>query len=387
VQRLSLHLAPLLALVLLTCALGLPLLTAADAEPLLPAVLWSVLVAVPSASAGLVAWGRHRRAALPDAAPDLGAHVALLLIGGAALGLAAADLTSHAVATAGWRLLPVPVIACVAALATVVARPLRFAVFAATCLAPLALVGGKSAPALAATVVGLYAVLVLASGVLSRVLTTSLRSEAEQRARLSRLEFTNEALFADRQQLHTESRTDPLTGLANRRQMEETLQSEWNRCRRSASPLSCILLDVDHFKSYNDCYGHDGGDMCLRRIAALLGENSRRPGDVVARIGGEEFVLLLPETGPEGASTVADLLKHALAQADLPHEASPTAPRVTVSMGVATLVPEAARIPEELLKAADLALYEAKRAGRDCVVMADRRTLESARLAARGLIG
>jgi predicted signal transduction protein with EAL and GGDEF domain len=253
VHGLELRLTPVLGLVLLACALALPLFTGEGADPVLAAGIWGALIATPAASASIVAWRRRRRAVLPAATRVIGAHVALVLVGGAALGLAAADLAGPDVAASGWRLLPLTVAACVAGLATVVARRLRFALLAAACLAPLALRGASQAPALTGVVLGLYAVLLLGHGLLSMVLAASLRSEAEQRARLSRLEFTNEALFADRQQLHTESRTDPLTGLANRRQMEETLHSEWNRCRRSASPLSCVLIDIRGLAARSSC--------------------------------------------------------------------------------------------------------------------------------------
>ena len=383
---LNLRLAPLLAAAISAGALALAMIASGQDTSLLPPALWWVLVTAAALASAVLAWrrGRDGGASAPWSGTGAGWETALLLAAAAGLGLAGADLAAPG--SARW-LLTVLLAVCLVGLASIAARPLRFALVAALVLAPLAFRAAPQAPDVAVAAVVMFAVLVPVYGLVSLVLASAVRSDAEQRARLDRLEFTNEALFADRQALHTESRTDALTALANRRHLEETLRNEWSRCRRSRSPLSCVLLDVDHFKAYNDHYGHDGGDDCLRAVASLLADTSRRPGDLVARQGGEEFVLLLPETGSGGAATVAELIKRALAERDLPHAASPTAPRVTVSMGVATLVPDAERIPEELLKAADLALYEAKRSGRNCVVMADREALESARHAARGMIG
>ena len=125
------------------------------------------------------------------------------------------------------------------------------------------------------------------------------------------------------------------------------------------------MLDIDHFKAYNDHYGHGGGDRCRKSVADILSNSTRRAGDLVARYGGEEFVLLLPETGNVGATTVADLLKIAVNGAAIEHLGSPLNSVLTLSLGVATLLPESDRMPDELLKAADFALYEAKRNGRN----------------------
>ncbi|WP_448202787.1 diguanylate cyclase [Azospirillum sp. sgz302134] len=160
---------------------------------------------------------------------------------------------------------------------------------------------------------------------------------------------------------------DGLTGIANRRRFDEALLREWRRCSRSHLPLSLIMLDVDHFKAYNDHYGHQAGDECLRAVAALLAEQVKRPGDLVARYGGEEFVCLLPETDAEGAVRVAERLREAVAEQRLPHAVSPVAPHVTISLGVASATPVADAPPDSLTQLADRLLYDAKRAGRNRV--------------------
>jgi diguanylate cyclase (GGDEF)-like protein len=240
-------------------------------------------------------------------------------------------------------------------------------------------------PGLVAPLGVLAAVTLAAQWAVAAGLRRSLYSGSEQGARLRRLEELNRALSADRVALQAESRTDPLTGLANRRYLEEVLHSEWNRCRRSGAALSCLLIDIDYFKPYNDHYGHDGGDACLEQVASVLQNSSRRASDLVSRIGGEEFVVLLPETGADGATTVADMLKRAVSAAAIPHAQSPLGGHVTVSAGVATLVPDHDGTPAELLKAADLALYDAKRGGRNRIVMASLATFDLARMSVHGL--
>lgn len=160
---------------------------------------------------------------------------------------------------------------------------------------------------------------------------------------------------------------DGLTRIANRRRFDEALLREWRRCARSHLPLSLIMLDVDHFKAYNDHYGHLAGDECLRVVAGLLDERVKRPGDLVARYGGEEFVCLLPETDGEGAASVAERLRETVAGQRLPHVVSPVADHVTVSLGVACALPLADVSPDQLTHLADRLLYEAKRAGRNRV--------------------
>ncbi|MBP2313668.1 diguanylate cyclase [Azospirillum soli] len=160
---------------------------------------------------------------------------------------------------------------------------------------------------------------------------------------------------------------DGLTGIANRRRFDEALLREWRRCARSHTPLSLVMLDVDHFKAYNDHYGHQAGDECLRAIAGVLDEQTKRPGDLVARYGGEEFVCLLPETDGEGALLVAERLREAIARQRLPHAVSPVAGHVTISLGAATARPLTETPSDSLYQAADLLLYEAKRAGRNRV--------------------
>ena len=233
----------------------------------------------------------------------------------------------------------------------------------------------------------MLAVLLIAHRSLHRTIQTSWWNSMEQRMLLRRLEQSNQQLFQQRATLETESRTDPLTGLANRRRLEETLEQEWSRCRRSKAQLACVILDIDHFKRFNDHYGHDGGDECLRRVGQVLAETIRRAGDLVARYGGEEFMVLLPSTDLDGAAVVARQLHDAVNAARIPHVDSPTASFVTVSLGCASVIPSEGSLVQELPKAADLALYEAKRLGRNQVVLADEAMHESARMAARGLIG
>lgn len=161
------------------------------------------------------------------------------------------------------------------------------------------------------------------------------------------------------------STTDGVTGIGNRRRFDERLAVEWLRCGRQRLPLAVVLIDIDHFKLYNDHYGHLAGDECLRRVAQLLQATIRRADEVAARYGGEEFVLLLPDTPLPAAVTVAQRCIDHLRAAALPHPRSPTAPIITLSMGIASLVPHADAGSDTLVQAADAALYRAKHGGRN----------------------
>ncbi|KQP35496.1 diguanylate cyclase [Pseudorhodoferax sp. Leaf274] len=162
--------------------------------------------------------------------------------------------------------------------------------------------------------------------------------------------------------------TDPLTGLANRRKLDEVLQLEFRRVQRGAAPLSLLLVDIDHFKQFNDTHGHHVGDEVLQRVAAEMTRLAQRAGDLAARLGGEEFVLLLPGAGAEEAALLAQALRRQVGALDL---GTAAAGRITVSVGVAT-VDAALQLsePGELLRRADAALYRAKREGRNRVVTA-----------------
>jgi len=162
--------------------------------------------------------------------------------------------------------------------------------------------------------------------------------------------------------------TDAMTGIGNRRRFDDALDREWRRCGRSGRPLSLLMIDVDHFKAYNDHHGHLQGDECLRQVARLLVESVGRPADLVARYGGEEFVCLLPEISEEGARSVAAKFIMAIARASIPHAALPADARLTISVGAATCDDVTRQSPGALVALADKLLYAAKRAGRDQVM-------------------
>jgi diguanylate cyclase (GGDEF)-like protein len=164
---------------------------------------------------------------------------------------------------------------------------------------------------------------------------------------------------------------DSLTEIPNRREYNRVIDLEWRQSIRTQKPLSIILLDIDHFKKYNDNYGHIEGDKCLRRVARFLQSSIRRPTDLVARYGGEEFVIVLPDTDEEGAHKVAQLIKKELAELNIPHNFSSTAKQITVSQGVAGCTATLKDKPTALVKAADHALYEAKGRGRNQIVRFD----------------
>ncbi|MEE4378359.1 MAG: diguanylate cyclase [Candidatus Competibacteraceae bacterium] len=163
------------------------------------------------------------------------------------------------------------------------------------------------------------------------------------------------------------SMTDGLTGIPNRRRFDEFLETEWPRAVRSEIPLSLILADVDHFKAYNDHYGHAAGDRCLQQIAQALVEGLPRRTDLVARYGGEEFVCVLPATDHAGALAIAQRLRERVESRHIDHQYSSAGPFVTVSIGIATLQPDQHSKPRSLLEMADQRLYQAKRAGRNQV--------------------
>lgn len=162
------------------------------------------------------------------------------------------------------------------------------------------------------------------------------------------------------------SSIDSLTGIANRRQFDETLLREWRRAQRRGLSIALLVCDVDFFKHYNDHFGHQGGDECLRRIATTLRDQVRRPADLVARYGGEEFAIVLPETDAAGAMIVAEALRGAIEALHLAHAPSSGQAHVTISLGLSATVPGPANVsPQALITGADAALYEAKRGGRN----------------------
>ncbi len=166
--------------------------------------------------------------------------------------------------------------------------------------------------------------------------------------------------------LEEQSNTDGLTGIANRRSFDRTLSREWGRGQRAETPLALIMLDVDHFKHFNDYYGHLAGDACLQSLSRALAQTGRRAGEMVARYGGEEFVILLPNTDIQEALEAAHHIQRIIWSLALPH--ADTAPGiVTASLGVASLQAVRQCSAESLLRRADIALYRAKQSGRNCV--------------------
>ena len=173
------------------------------------------------------------------------------------------------------------------------------------------------------------------------------------------------ALQDANQKLEKLANLDGLTNLANRRCFDNRLETEWLRLAREQQPLSLILFDVDKFKCYNDYYGHLAGDDCLVRLAQAVQQEVRRPADLVARYGGEEFVILLPNTDVEGGIKVAQSIQQAIHNLAIPHKHSHVKDIVTVSLGIASLIPRLEVEPDTLVAHADKALYQAKEQGRD----------------------
>lgn len=196
------------------------------------------------------------------------------------------------------------------------------------------------------------------------VSTANQALEEKVRLRTQELEAANV-------QLATLSATDGLTGLPNRRRFDAYWAQEWQRALRAATPLAVIMLDVDHFKAYNDRYGHQQGDECLRQVGAALRATIRRAGELVARYGGEEFVVVMPGAGQAHALETAQAIRAAIEATGMVHETSGVAPVVTVSVGVAWGVPTPTDARDLLVQQADAALYAAKAQGRNRVVCAE----------------
>lgn len=176
-----------------------------------------------------------------------------------------------------------------------------------------------------------------------------------------------QAQMAEMQHL---SVTDPLTQLLNRRAFENTVDQEWKRASRTGTRLAAIMVDVDYFKLFNDFYGHLAGDVCLQKVAGVLRDSAKRPGDAVARYGGEEFIVLLPNTDLDDAVRLAQTILQATRALNITHEKSPLTGQVTISVGVAACSASDANSSACLISAADTALYDAKRAGRDRIACA-----------------
>ncbi|HVF35735.1 MAG TPA: diguanylate cyclase [Candidatus Saccharimonadia bacterium] len=198
----------------------------------------------------------------------------------------------------------------------------------------------------------------------NRKLGETLTLAADNSAQLA---HANERLRIANEKLERLSTVDGLTGIANRRQFDSALRQEWRRARRRAHPIALLLVDIDHFKGYNDGYGHIAGDDCLRRVAATLERTLTRAGDIVARYGGEEFAVLLPETELDEAARTAALLHEAVRALRLPHRHAVGRDVVSVCVGCASVQPNPGIGPNDLVDRADKALYVAKLAGRDCI--------------------
>ncbi len=169
------------------------------------------------------------------------------------------------------------------------------------------------------------------------------------------------------EKLREMSYVDGLTGVANRRKFDEYLEAEWERARRMGRPLSLLLIDIDFFKRFNDIMGHLEGDECLRKVARAIRDSLRRGVDLVARYGGEEFAVILPETDLTQAEKIAERIREAVMNLNIPHPGSDVSDRVTVSVGVVSVIPQEGMSREDLIEMADRALYLAKKRGRNRV--------------------
>lgn len=191
------------------------------------------------------------------------------------------------------------------------------------------------------------------------------------RQRVSRILQTSWAMMQlerANQELRRLAAIDGLTQVANRRSFDECLDYEWRQLARIQAPLALILCDIDFFKAYNDTYGHQEGDRCLKRVAYILKEAVQRPADLVARYGGEEFAIILPHTDLQGALYIAEKIHQVIQRQNIPHSGSPISACVTLSLGVASLTPQPHQLPDFLVAQADKALYQAKVEGRDRII-------------------
>lgn len=197
------------------------------------------------------------------------------------------------------------------------------------------------------------------------------RERDRRRAREKELLSMTAELARANQKLRRMSSLDGLTGAPNRRYFDDALETEWRRALRQGQPLALVMIDIDFFKNYNDRYGHLAGDECLRRTAEAMGGRLRRAGDLLARYGGEEFAALLPDTKLKGALALAESCRRAVEELAVVHEDSLAAPVVTVSLGAAAMIPDEGQTPQDLIQAADQALYRAKDGGRNRVEAAE----------------
>lgn len=225
---------------------------------------------------------------------------------------------------------------------------------------------------------GALGLLLWVGGAYSRRLQQELDEQVRLRGEITQANQGLEAKVAERtaelqaanQQLEVLSNTDGLTGLSNRHRFDQVWAQEWQRAVRQGLPLAVVMIDVDHFKLYNDQFGHPAGDECLRRVAAVLAHSVRRAGELAARYGGEEFVVVLPGLDADGALQEAERIRTEVSALGIPHTGSSAGAVVTVSLGVASRVPQREEGLYLLLQEADDALYQAKHGGRNRVGLA-----------------
>ena len=199
-----------------------------------------------------------------------------------------------------------------------------------------------------------------------------LKSEIDARkARERELLTVTLELEEANKKLHSLSAMDGLTGIPNRRSFDTILEKEILRAQRNKSPLSLALGDIDFFKPYNDCYGHTEGDSCLQKVAKAFTRVLKRPGDVAARYGGEEYAFILPNTPDTWSKLITEKLRSSVESLQIPHSHSQVSEYVTVSIGVVTAVPDVNMLPKDYINAADKALYKAKHEGRNKVVVSE----------------
>ena len=201
----------------------------------------------------------------------------------------------------------------------------------------------------------------------SSLMTETLNLRFQNEAMAQTLLHEKDELQELNRELERLSHIDGLTQLANRRYFDARFQEQWQRGMRERASIAVLMLDLDEFKRYNDSYGHTAGDTCLKRVAEAINMTLMRPSDLAARYGGEEFVVLLANTGVEGAMNVADEILKRVRELNILHESSAVADRVTISIGVSAVVPDRDIPRAYLIEAADLALYKSKHAGRNCI--------------------